>query len=123
MKEILVILSLHLVLLPCDALKCLQCVSSTTSEDADCVEGNLSKSKNCEDDADGCLVMYKDIGDLYDRSCCIGDDECLNEVKNGIWVESCKTDNCNTMDPRNGSSQVNFFWAVLMVTVQAHFIL
>merc|ERR1712123_54840 len=93
-----------------EALKCLQCQSTKAAIDKDCVDGKVSKGMNCTGimaQADGCTVNMVSEPEMWTRSCCKGQ-ACLDADSDalGVWVynESCKSDNCNTMDPRNGVS-------------------
>merc|ERR1711892_1039297 len=96
-----------------EALNCLVCISGTGAVDKDCVDGNVSKSKTCSGTfagADGCMVMKTTVGEAWARSCC-KTPACLDVDTEtlGVWVynESCKTDNCNTMDPSKTASGVS----------------
>ena len=50
--------------------------------------GSISESRACDAGMDGCMVMMKEEQEVWDRSCCsTAENECLNEVKNGIYVK------------------------------------
>merc|ERR1712179_386184 len=116
------------LLLPCvvllltirysDSLHCLQCSSAAEEVHQSCVDGSVSESSACDDGMDGCMVMLKVDQEVWDRSCCsTAESECLNEVRNGIYVKSCNDDNCNTYDPRNNATNISVAFSSILVII------
>eukprot|EP00090_Calanus_glacialis_P016430 TRINITY_DN25727_c0_g1_i1.p1 TRINITY_DN25727_c0_g1~~TRINITY_DN25727_c0_g1_i1.p1 ORF type:complete len:153 (+),score=11.08 TRINITY_DN25727_c0_g1_i1:43-501(+) len=102
-----------------EALKCHQCKSTTMNKklmkefDLICEHATNTTSKVCEaDNDDGCSVgFYRFRNDVVSwvRGCCGKfDSPCLDGIPDAdqtwgtkSWHVSCRTDNCNTMDPRS----------------------
>merc|ERR1739838_1236071 len=89
-----------------EALKCLTC-DSINGNNKDCEKGSTSTSQACSDQDTGCMVsLTKAVGQtVWNRMCCM-DPLCLDtDVAAGdigVWIQSCDTDDCNTMDPSSG---------------------
>merc|ERR1712180_40652 len=97
---------------------CLQCQSVTgVSQDSECMEGT-GKGTACGTDAVGCFarVVASSGGGVdvttWNRGCCTVDAQCtemheeaeVGGVSGMVDQIGCTTNNCNTMDPRTGSS-------------------
>merc|ERR1712038_267297 len=96
---------------------CLQCQSATGMEDSECIKGT-GKGTACATDAVGCVVnvvsgtaMGVDVA-TWTRGCCTVDAQCtemheeseVGGVSGMVDQIGCTTNDCNTMDPRTGSS-------------------
>merc|ERR1712223_2383904 len=96
---------------------CLQCTSATGMEDSECIDGT-GKGTACGTDAVGCFVTVVSGSALgvdfanWARGCCTVDANCaemheeseVGGVSGIVDQIGCPTNNCNTMDPRTGSS-------------------
>merc|ERR1712106_379547 len=93
------------------AVRCLMCASYAGSSPA-CEAGTIHQpsgvvSMECALAwTEGCKVMVfkvPRIGDVWTRGCCGGIfPQCRNTSDHFSVGVSCKTDNCNTMNPKTG---------------------
>merc|ERR1712211_92434 len=114
-------------------LSCLQCESAVGSESSECVDGTV-EGKECPlGMADGCIVIAatgEAAGQSYTswtRTCCVGNETTLASCSDfhqdlqGVSLHYdqtwCKTDNCNTGDPRNSANALVPVLTILLATL------
>merc|ERR1740128_303338 len=109
---IIVMALLSFTLPPISTVQCLMCASyagSSPGSETGTISPGVS-SHMCPGSlpwTDGCKVMVfkvPRIGEIWTRGCCGGIfPKCQDSDTHFAVGTSCRTNNCNTMDPRHGS--------------------
>jgi len=126
-RHTVLIFSLLLILLaPGEATvnSCYVCVSGDGTKDTACEKGSTSMTKLPCKGVEGCMASVTVAGGktVWARTCCTKG-TCLDKhekLPGGVGsmdIVSCYKDDCNTMDPRNGSDLHHP--ALLMVSFSA----
>jgi len=102
---------------------CLQCVSSKEEPLPACEQGSLDQAKPCEEGRqDGCQVQVEsdlssNVAIVWHRDCCGSTTGgCSSTHEAGKDRISCKSENCNTMDPRSGAPSFASLFSTFVLT-------
>merc|ERR1712059_17906 len=89
------------------------CIKCNSADNPDCAKNPGSTGSRCDSDAnDMCVAMVGKIKSPQGEEAIVTSRMCSSllgvtqdpEIVH-IWAEFCNTNDCNTMDPRNGVSQ------------------